>query len=394
MSVTKVLSLSDGIQTEVVPATASSGAASSGQLVALNASGQVDSSMLPSSVSTAVAQAGAAQPIAAKGQPNGYASLDANGMLPSSQLPPLAIDQTYVVTSQAAMLALAANVGDIAIRSDINETFILQSLPASTLSHWQQVLTPASPVQSVNGQVGVVNLTASNISGFGTAAVANTTGAGAAVTTGPTTSVSGDIVTFTGTAGQITDSGIAASNLPRLSGSNTFTSAQNINIGTNTNALNLTSTSTSGTLLHFISGGGHGWGLVAVGSAGFSGAPATSFAFNDGTTGTTPFYMTNAAVTATVPVSAPQFFGGVPIALAALNTPVILFSISLPGLLVVRDSTLGGSGVFMLDGNTGVVAIANTITGFSIAISGGNFVASISSGAATRNLLYTFIRTQ
>lgn len=49
MSVTKVLSLNGGIQTEVVPATTSAGSASAGQIVALNSSGQVDSSMLPSS---------------------------------------------------------------------------------------------------------------------------------------------------------------------------------------------------------------------------------------------------------------------------------------------------------------------------------------------------------
>jgi hypothetical protein len=99
-----------------------------------------------------------------KGVANGYASLDASGLVPSVQIPPLAIGHTYVVTSQAAMLALAANVGDVAIRSDINETFILQTAPATTLGNWQQVLTPASPVQSVNGLIGVVSLASTNLS--------------------------------------------------------------------------------------------------------------------------------------------------------------------------------------------------------------------------------------
>jgi hypothetical protein len=69
------------------------------------------------------------------------------------------------VTSQSAMLALAATVGDVAIRSDINTTYILQTAPATTLANWQQILTPASPVQSVNGQTGIVNLAFSDLAG-------------------------------------------------------------------------------------------------------------------------------------------------------------------------------------------------------------------------------------
>ena len=51
------------------------------------------------------------------------------------------------------------------------------------------------------------------------------TGSGAAIVTGPSSSVSGDLVGFTGTAGQIADSGIAASNVPLLNAANAFTSA-------------------------------------------------------------------------------------------------------------------------------------------------------------------------
>lgn len=196
-----------------------SGSFISGNLRATDANGnEVDSGVSAASIASAAGSA--FQPLAQKGQPSGYASLDANGLLPSSQLPPLAIDETHVITSQAAMLALAANVGDVAIRSDINNTFILAALPPSTLANWQQILTPSSPVQSVNGQVGNVNITASNITGFGTAATQNTTGSGAAVTTGPTTSTSGDIVIFTGASGQIADSGFPLSDLPSLDGTN------------------------------------------------------------------------------------------------------------------------------------------------------------------------------
>lgn len=98
-----------------------------------------------------------------KAAANGVATLDSSGKIPSSQLPPITITNTYVVSSQAAMLALSANVGDVAVRTDINETFILQSLPASTLSNWIELLEK-SGIQSVNGQTNPdVVLTATNV---------------------------------------------------------------------------------------------------------------------------------------------------------------------------------------------------------------------------------------
>ena len=51
------------------------------------------------------------------------------------------------------------------------------------------------------------------------------TGSGSAIPTGPTSSTSGDLVSFTGTSGQIADSGIAASNVPLLNAANAFTNA-------------------------------------------------------------------------------------------------------------------------------------------------------------------------
>lgn len=60
------------------------------------------------------------------------------------------------------MLALTAQVGDIAIRTDVNKTYILSKEPASTASNWVELLFPVS-VSSVNGKTGAVTLTASNI---------------------------------------------------------------------------------------------------------------------------------------------------------------------------------------------------------------------------------------
>ena len=62
------------------------------------------------------------------------------------------------------MTALSATVGSIAIRTDLNKNYVLSTLPASTLSNWVELLTPAAPVQTVNGYTGSVNLAKSDIS--------------------------------------------------------------------------------------------------------------------------------------------------------------------------------------------------------------------------------------
>lgn len=88
--------------------------------------------------------------------------LDTNGKLNTSVLPALAITEVNTVSSQSEMLALSAQVGDIAIRTDVNKTYILSKEPASTLSNWVELLFPVS-VSSINGKTGAVTLTAANI---------------------------------------------------------------------------------------------------------------------------------------------------------------------------------------------------------------------------------------
>ena len=95
------------------------------------------------------------------GAVSGIASLDSTGKVPAAQLPDIAISDTFVVASQAAMLALSADVGDLAVRTDVNKTFILKTAGASTLANWQELLTPTDAVSSVDGLTGAVNLSSS-----------------------------------------------------------------------------------------------------------------------------------------------------------------------------------------------------------------------------------------
>lgn len=90
-----------------------------------------------------------------------------NGKIAPEALPALATTETFVVASQAAMLALAAQRGDMAVRTDGAGSFILQGETPGTLSNWVRLNPPdaaASGVQTVNGIAGPnVTLGASNV---------------------------------------------------------------------------------------------------------------------------------------------------------------------------------------------------------------------------------------
>jgi len=98
-----------------------------------------------------------------KGAINGVATLDAAGLLPTSQLPPLAITSTFVVASEAAQLALVVQEGDVAVRSDENKSYIALNATNGAMSDWQLLLTPTDAVLSVNGQTGVVVLSTTDV---------------------------------------------------------------------------------------------------------------------------------------------------------------------------------------------------------------------------------------
>jgi hypothetical protein len=98
-----------------------------------------------------------------KGVVNGLATLDVTGKLSSAQIPAITITSTSVVNTQAAQLALTAQEGDVAIRSDLPATFIKNSGNTGTMSDWTQIATPTDLVLSVNGMTGVVTITKSHV---------------------------------------------------------------------------------------------------------------------------------------------------------------------------------------------------------------------------------------
>ena len=100
-----------------------------------------------------------------KGIAGGVASLDGSGQIPASQIPLIAISQTWVVGSQNEQLALPAQIGDVAVRTDLNKTFIHGGGTTGTMADWIQMAIPGESVRSVNGQTGVIVLSLDDIDG-------------------------------------------------------------------------------------------------------------------------------------------------------------------------------------------------------------------------------------
>ena len=82
-----------------------------------------------------------------KGAANGYPPLGSDSLIPAIYLPSVSLGHVFQVASQAAMLALAASERDLAIRTDLNETFVLGGTGNPTiLGNWF-VLPVAIPPQ-------------------------------------------------------------------------------------------------------------------------------------------------------------------------------------------------------------------------------------------------------
>lgn len=128
-----------------------------------------------------------------------FAFSEITGTLGTNQLPALAINDTFVVADQTAMLALTAQRGDIAIRTDNQKSFILSTDSPATLADWKE-LTASGAVLSVAGKTGTVTLVKADV---GLSNVDNTSDASKPVSTAQQTALNlkADLAspTFTGT---------------------------------------------------------------------------------------------------------------------------------------------------------------------------------------------------
>ena len=144
------------------------------RLIKLSGQGPQGASGVAAATAPVVYTAGTQTVSLTTDQANGVPVLDSNGKVKTAQLPNLSITDTFVVASQAAMLALTAETGDVAVRTDESKSYILTATPASTLANWQILLSPPDTVLSVAGKTGVVTLANTDITGLGSLATKNT----------------------------------------------------------------------------------------------------------------------------------------------------------------------------------------------------------------------------
>ena len=303
--------------------------------------------------------------VSEKGAPNGVATLDGTGKLPVAQLPALAITDSFVVSNEAAMLGLTAEVGDIAIRTDLSKTFILQAVPASTLANWKELATPTDTVTSVNGQTGAVALN------FVTSVATSQPAAGLTITGGPITSTG--TLTFTLANDLAALEGLGATGFAVRSAADTWVQ-RNITAGT---------------------------GIGVTNGDGVAGSPTISLT-NVGTAGTYRSVTTDAQGRVTAGTNPTTLAGyGITDAQPLDSDLTALANIASTGLYVITGtgssttrSFVAGSGISITNGScvAGNVTIANTgVLAATLTQPAAGF--SITSGGTATNPTYTFALT-
>jgi hypothetical protein len=114
-----------------------------------------------------------------------FSYTEITGTVPTAALPPLAINDVFQPATQAAMLALTAQRGDMAIRTDNGRSYVLSSDSPGTLADWKEMMA-AGQVQSVAGKTGVVSLVKADV---GLGSVDNTSDAAKPVSTATATAL-------------------------------------------------------------------------------------------------------------------------------------------------------------------------------------------------------------
>lgn len=131
------------------------------------------------------------------------------GLVPSSQIPAIALTNAVTVANQAAMLALTTTQvqpGDVAVRTDGAGTFILTASDPTQLANWVRLNAPTDAVTTVNGQTGTVVLAAADV-GAAPASLSTTVGTNTTNIATNTTAIAA--LTLGGTVNAITGNATA-----------------------------------------------------------------------------------------------------------------------------------------------------------------------------------------
>ena len=148
-------------------------------IAGLDAGSKVPVAQLPVGTASGIAglDAGSKVPVAQLpvGTASGIAGLDAGSKVPVAQLPDRALDRVFTAANEAAQLALTAQEGDVAVRSDTSATYMHNGGTAGTMADWT-LLPSTGAVQSVNTKTGAVVLNAADVGAVATSAVGAASG--------------------------------------------------------------------------------------------------------------------------------------------------------------------------------------------------------------------------
>lgn len=97
-------------------------------------------------------------PLSSKGVSGGVATLESNGLIPRNQLPDITITDTFVVESVSGLYNSNAQVGDVGVVTNDNESYILKLENPAVSGSWQKLLTPPDLIKSINNKTGIVTL--------------------------------------------------------------------------------------------------------------------------------------------------------------------------------------------------------------------------------------------
>lgn len=134
-----------------------------GNVPVLDTNAKIAVALIPSLTLSKISDAGTAAGKNVGTAAGNVPVLGSDGKLDESLLPAIAITETFVVDSQATMLALSAQHGDVAVRTDENKSYILNADDPTVLANWVWLRTPDCKVLSVNSKTGAVVLTTSDI---------------------------------------------------------------------------------------------------------------------------------------------------------------------------------------------------------------------------------------
>lgn len=124
-------------------------------------------------INRTLAQAGII-PTTQRGTANGVATLGGDGKIPTTQLPALAVNDTFVVASQTAQLALTAQAGDIAIRTDLGVTYVHNGGTAGTMVDWTEIKANDTTVDGshvTSGDIAAARIAANIVAALNNAPV-------------------------------------------------------------------------------------------------------------------------------------------------------------------------------------------------------------------------------